>query len=620
MAYIVRLPGLGMQQDRATLVEWHASPGESVSEGELIGEIETEKSTFEIEAREDGVLRRVYAEVGDVRKPNQPLAIVAGEDEDISDLESTVEASSVDATAAEETTARAESDAGSLPEAAAAANEPAGSAESDEAKTEKSTSSSRVAPRARKRAEELGVDVDTVEGTGPEGAVLSEDVERAAEGESGGGEAKEEPERVAPRARRRAEELGVELTGIEGTGPGGAVTVDDVEAAAKGAPARTVREERPFSTTRRTISERLAESYRDAVHVTLDRSADAEALLEAADAADRDLDPDVSMFDVLLLALSESLADHPEFNATVENETLTIYEEQNVGIAVDFERGLITPVLDDVGEKSLADIAVERRALTERVLDDEFTPTDLEGGTFTVSNLGPYGVELFDPVINPPQVAILGVNALQERVTSVDGTRQLRRRLPLSLSFDHRAVDGADAARFLETLVGYIEEPWPLLPDQVEVALDTSRLPERSVSARTEGGLAGVVSAGSFDWSFDEPGNLGGSGTAPSPVDYFVGSIASCLATSIGFQASKRGVDLSEVRVDADGNPERGSIESVEISVTLVTNADEDAIDQLVELGERGCYVTELIRDDLPVEVNWTREPSSSVTPQRSTE
>lgn len=599
MASIVRVPGLGMQQDRATLIEWHVSPGDSVSEGEQLAEVETEKSVFEIEATEDGVLRRVYADVGDVRKPNQPLGIVAGADEDISALESTIEASEV------EVAAEATAGAGAGTEAAPSTTETTGSTEPS---GRGSAEPSKVTPRARKRADELGVDIETVDGTGPDGAVMEEDVERSAS--TGGAAATEEPERVAPRARQRAEELGLDLAGVEGTGPGGAVMVEDVEAAAERSETRDVREERPFSEMRRTIAERLQQSYRDAVHVTLDRSADAEQILEAVDAAEQALEVDVSILDVLLVALSETLTAHPAFNATVEEETLILSERQNVAFAVDFERGLVTPVLDDLATKSLEAVAGERRDLTERVLADEFTPDDLEGGTFTVTNLGPYGVESFDPVINPPQVAILGVNALQERTTSVDGpgTRQLRRQLPLSLSFDHRAVDGADAARFHETLVGHLEQPWPLLPESVTPSTETVTLPERSVVARSTGGLSGVVTAGSFEWSFDEPGELGGSGTAPSPVDYLLGAYASCLATSIGFQAEKRDIELTEVRVEADGNPERGSLDSIAVTVSLPSDADEESLERLVELGERGCYVSDALCEDLSVEVSRERD------------
>jgi pyruvate dehydrogenase E2 component (dihydrolipoamide acetyltransferase) len=203
---------------------------------------------------------------------------------------------------------------------------------------------------------------------------------------------------------------------------------------------------------RKTIANRLQESYRNAVHVTVSREVDAEALTAAADAAG------VSITDILLRALSDALAAHPAFNATFEDGTHRLYEEHNVGVAVAIEDGLVTPVVADVAGRSLADIASERRRLTEAVQAGDYAMADLRGGTFTVSNLGPLGVDGFTPIINPPQVAILGVNRVQERARPDESEGVVvRRTLPLDLSFDHRVVDGADAARFLGTLAGRVE-------------------------------------------------------------------------------------------------------------------------------------------------------------------
>jgi len=215
---------------------------------------------------------------------------------------------------------------------------------------------------------------------------------------------------------------------------------------------RTVREERTLSPMRKTIANRLAESYRNAVHVTLTRRLDAEPLFEAANAAaDETVDP--SLLDALLYGLSGALDAHPAFNATFEDGVHRLYEEHNVGVAVAIEDGLVTPVVPAVGEKSIQEIARRRRDLTRRVTDGDYTMGTFRGGTITVSNLGPFGVESFTPVINPPEIAILGVGSTAERAVPTDDRDiTVRRELPLSLSFDHRVVDGADAARFLDTL------------------------------------------------------------------------------------------------------------------------------------------------------------------------
>ncbi|WP_231186669.1 2-oxo acid dehydrogenase subunit E2 [Haladaptatus sp. DYF46] len=528
MGYIVKMPKLGLEMDSGTLNVWTVSEGDTVEEGAVVAEIESEKTTAEIDAREDGVLRRVFVEEGDVTDPGAPLGIVAAPDADIDDLVAEVEGESAE-----------------TPSEASAEDADSSPAQEDDARvtTDGSTapvSEVKATPRAKRRAEELDVDLTAIDGTGPQGAIAESDVEAAAEDDSS------EPTddvKATPRAKRRAEELDVPLHTAEGTGPQGAVTEGDVEAAAEsmegeaaeaeatsteptggestaaaatdvptervfatpsarrlarelGVDVETVgaeidgrltesdvrmaaegttsdeaetvpgtrEEERPLTGMRSTIAERLGRSDREAVHVTEHRSADAEELLAAASAADEALSPDVSVTDVLLTALSATLDAHPEFNATFEDDVHRLHEAHNICVAVDIDAGLIAPVISDVDALSLSDLAAKRREVTNRALSGEYTMDDLTGGTITVSNLGVLGVERFDPVINPPQIAILGVNTIKrEVVPTEDDDVAVRKRISFSLSFDHRIVDGADAARFLGTLVERVENPWPLV-------------------------------------------------------------------------------------------------------------------------------------------------------------
>lgn len=211
---------------------------------------------------------------------------------------------------------------------------------------------------------------------------------------------------------------------------------------------------------RRVIADRLSESYRNAVHVTVGRDVDAEALLTVAGAAEDALGVDVSMLDVLLAALSATLTEHPEFNGTFEDGVHRLYEEHNIGVAVSVKGGLLVPVLSDTGSRTLSEVAAERRRLTKLVQANDHSMSDLRGGTFTISNLGPLGSDTFTPIINPPEVAILGVNRIVERALPAEGTggMEFRRQLRLDLSFDHRVVDGADSARFLGTLDRHLQE------------------------------------------------------------------------------------------------------------------------------------------------------------------
>jgi pyruvate dehydrogenase E2 component (dihydrolipoamide acetyltransferase) len=244
---------------------------------------------------------------------------------------------------------------------------------------------------------------------------------------------------------------------VEGTGPQGVITEDDVEAALEaaagtdaggaGAATRTVSEAREHSGMQRTVGDRLGESYRNAVHVTVKRSFDASTLRAVAAAADA-AGVEVSLTDLLVTAVGNQLDAQPAFNALFEDGEHRLIEEVNVGVAVDVDEGLVTPVVPEVTEKSVEELASVRSRLTDRALSGEFTSDDLAGGTFTVSNLGMFGVDSFDPVINPPETAILGVGRVRD-----DGT------MTLSLSFDHRVVNGADAARFLDGLVDRLTDP-----------------------------------------------------------------------------------------------------------------------------------------------------------------
>ena len=409
MAYIVRMPKLGLEMKEGILLEWHVSEGDAVDAGAVLAEIESEKTQAEVEAREAGVLRRVYLEEGQACEPGTPIGILAGADEDIAELETQVE----------------DEHEGDIepPEPRPEGEEPT-TRETGQEEPADSGRAVKASPPARKRAEELGVDLASVDGTGPDGVILPEDVERA-----GGAE----PEAGGP-----------EPSGL------------------------TLREERPLRGTRATIAERLTESYRNAVHVTERRTVDAEAIVSVADAAAETYDADVAVTDVILLALSRTLAAHPGFNAQFEDDVHRLYEEHNVCVAVDTDRGLIAPVIRNIDGKSIEELATERHRVTELVLEGEHTAADLSGGTFTITNLGPFGVESFSPIINPPQVAILGINAIaKQAVPASDDTIEVRRRLPLNLSFDHRVVDGADAARFLATLSDHLDEPWSLVPAEL---------------------------------------------------------------------------------------------------------------------------------------------------------
>lgn len=423
MSYIVRMPKLGVEMQEGKILEWHVDEGGEVAEETVLAEIESEKTTTEVTAREDGVLRRVFMTEGDTGPPGAAMGVVAGPEEDLGELLAEVDAEGADGA-----------------ETPGPTPAPGG----DDA--------------------EPTVTATAVEAAGPEAGAPHAAGDDGDDGDNGDDGARP---KASPRARRRAGEAGVTVADVEPTGPAGAVVAADVERAidARGASeatipdatatTRTVASEREQSRMRRTIARRLGESWREAPHVTVDRTVDAEPMLAATDAL-VEAGHDVSLTDVLLVAVSETLADHPEFNATFRDGRHTLYEEHNIGVAVDIENGLVTPVVPAVEEKSVTEVGAVRRRLTERATSGAYTSEDLSGGTFTVSNLGAFGVDSFTPIINPPEVAILGVGAVGERPVNGDDGLEFRRQVTFSLSFDHRVVDGADAARFLDTLAGHV--------------------------------------------------------------------------------------------------------------------------------------------------------------------
>jgi pyruvate dehydrogenase E2 component (dihydrolipoamide acetyltransferase) len=421
------MPKLGVEMETGVVVEWFVAVGDPVNEGDVVAEIESEKTTAEVEAREDGVLRRRFLNVGEEAPPGTPMGIVAVEDADVSALVADIEGDADGPTPVDEHSAPAEESR--LDSATADTNPP------------------RAATSEREGADQSPQGADA-ESAGPAARDVAPRTPR--------GRIK-----ATPRARKLADSEGVALSGVSGTGPDGCIVAADVAAAATGdRRERTVSEVREQSAMRATIADRLGRSHREAPHVTVTREVDVEAALAAVDRADEGAAVDVSVVDVVLAAVSLTLSDHPAFNATFQADDAvhTLYREHNLGIAVDVEDGLLTPVLADVRSLSPRTIAERRRRLVERVRSGEYAAETRSGGTFTVSNLGVLGTDTFTPIVNPPEVAILGLGRVRDRAVPADGGIDCRRHAAFSLSFDHRVVDGADAARFLTTLDGHLQD------------------------------------------------------------------------------------------------------------------------------------------------------------------
>jgi pyruvate dehydrogenase E2 component (dihydrolipoamide acetyltransferase) len=395
----VILPRLGQGMESGTIVRWLKSEGEPVEKGEPLFELDTDKVTQEVEAEAAGVLLKIAIAEGEV-PVGQTVAFIGAEGEDVPEV-----ASDAPAQPAPEAASNSLLQAKEEPAPAAAAS---------------GNGRIKASPLARRLARERGIDLAELRGTGPEGRIVAEDVERAEAGAPA----------VAPASNRLLQ----------------AVPAGEVERV-------------PLSNVRKTIARRLTEAWQIPVF-QLQTSADM-TRVNALVARLRGRDPEVriTVTDVLTKVSAQALMRHREVNAEFTEDAILLHASANVGLAVAAPQGLVVPVVRSAERLSLPEIARVRADLVGRAREAKLRAEDLEGGTFTISNLGMYAVERFTAVLNPPQAAIVAVGATEERVVPVDGETAVRPMVTLTATFDHRAVDGAPAAAFLQTLKESLEDP-----------------------------------------------------------------------------------------------------------------------------------------------------------------
>jgi len=385
--------------------KWHKKEGERVEKGEIIAEVATDKINYELEAPESGVLRKILIDP-DAKVPvTAPIAIIAEADEDISGLMPKGTAGAAPATQAEV----------KAPPAPVAAQAPA-------------TQAIKASPAAKKLAKDHGVDLSLVTGTGPGGRIVEKDVEDYIERQKVGA--------VKPAA------------GLKETPPA--------------APAKRV----PLVGMRKVIAQRMSESWHTSPMVTLNSEADAnnlKLLRSNLRSAFESKGVNLSYNHILLKICAQALTEFPLFNARLEGDEVILQDEVNIGLAIALEDGLIVPAVKNVARKGLFQIAVETEELIERARGNKLTPDDISGGTFTITNLGMFDVRDFTPIINPPQCAILGVGAMTDRPVAIDDSVVIRPIMVLSLTFDHRIVDGAQGAQFLKRVKELVQNPLLLL-------------------------------------------------------------------------------------------------------------------------------------------------------------
>ena len=447
MASEIIMPQLGLTMTEGTVGKWKKQVGDTVAVGDALVEIMTDKITSEVESPEAGVLRAICAEEGAEVPVKGLLAIIGTADEAINVP-------------------------GAAPAAAASGATAAAPAAPKEVK---------ASPAAKRMAAENGLELSQIVGTGPDGRIQASDVEKylknpppaPAAAVSADGRIK-----ASPYAKKIADELGVDLAVVAGTGPEGRIVEEDVRKAAANPPAPAPAAApaaapesaaaapvgQPLKGMRKVIAERMTASKHTAPHVTIFMDVRVDATIAfRKELNKREEGVRYSYTDLLVKMAAAALRRFPDINSSLIDNQVIRHEEVNVGIAVALDDGLMVPVLRQADAKGLKAIHEGAQALIEQTRSNQLSMDALKGGTFTISNLGGYDVEGFTPVINQPEAAFLGVGAIIKKPVVINDEIAIASMMTLSLSFDHRLVDGALAAQFLQSIKGYLEDPMGLL-------------------------------------------------------------------------------------------------------------------------------------------------------------
>ena len=464
------MPKWGIEMTEGTIAQWMVNTGDRFKRGDILCLIETAKITNEVEAEYDATVRRIIVAAGSDAEPVGALLAVFDEGAH-SDAE-------IDAFVAEFQPAQGGLAIGAgredaAPVAAAAASAPAPAEKPAKRKIETNRP---ISPEALRLAEDEAVDISTIEGSGRGGRITHQDVVKALRGANTSapkGTAELVAETVAiyasPLARRIAALHGLSLDGVQGTGPRGRISKADVLAMvppSSAAPSAVfvagdnTPKVVPFDRIRKVVAQRLTAAKQDIPHFYLRMSANVEELLAMRKTANLILGCKASVNDWLVKAVATALVRHPDVNVQVHGQELHQFPHADISIAVASPKGLVTPVIRQADRMRIDQIAAETRRLIDKAQGKGLSMEDMEGGSFSLSNLGMFGIENFDAIINPPQGAILAVGgAMRQPVETEDGGIAFETRISFTMSVDHRAIDGAQGAQFLQTLKSLIEKP-----------------------------------------------------------------------------------------------------------------------------------------------------------------
>ncbi|MCD8249350.1 MAG: 2-oxo acid dehydrogenase subunit E2 [Lachnospiraceae bacterium] len=434
MAEKIIMPKQGLQMTEGLITSWLVAEGEKVEIDQPLFEMETDKLTITIDSTASGTLLKIVHPEGDTVPITETIAYVGQPGESIPDEDSSAPAEE----------APAAKDDGNVPVAAAPS-------EAREASADGRVFSS---PRARMHAEEKSVDYRQLKGSGPLGMVIERDVLAAAESP-----------KASPLARKLAEQKDVDLKDVTGSGAHGKIMAADVRSAVSAPVAETPAAEDqqiPISNMRRVIAKRMLDSLQTLaqanMRVTVDMTEAVHIRTQLKAAGQK-----ISYNDLVLRCVARALKEFPMVNATMDDKYITLRSAVNLGMAVATENGLLVPVIHNADRMTLQELSAASKDLAERTKTNKLSPDEMSGGTFTVSNLGMFDIESFTAIINKPEAGILAVGKMEDRPAAVDGELVIRPQMQISLTYDHRILDGAPAAQFLRRIKQLLEQPGLLL-------------------------------------------------------------------------------------------------------------------------------------------------------------
>lgn len=413
MAELIRMPRLSDTMEEGVIVEWHKKEGDKIQVGDVLAEVETDKATMDLESYWDGVLLKIMAPKGQAVPVEGLIAVIGEEGEDVEKI--LADAQSTPPATEDKAAEKAPSDI----ETASVPSEPSAAEHAPAAQDSEESGRIKASPLARKMASERGIDLQLIQGSGEGGRIVKRDIENYI------------PAPAAPVA--------------------GSIVATEAY------------EDKPLSQMRKTIARRLSESKFTAPHFYLTMEIDMSRAVEARKSMNEISPVKISFNDLIIKATAAALRQNPDVNVSWMGDKLRYYKHIHIGVAVAIDEGLVVPVVRFADQKTLSQIAGEVRELGEKARERKLQPEEFQGNTFTISNLGMFGIEEFTAIINPPDACILAVGAIKEKAVVKDGEIKAAHLMKVTLSCDHRAVDGAVGSRFLKTLKELLEEPVRLL-------------------------------------------------------------------------------------------------------------------------------------------------------------